>query len=493
MAAIWSSHEGFSFEHNLLQWKGTQSQVGLLVAMKSTKLFLLFVWLAVVALACNLAGSDPPPTIVPRSPVVTPQQQPTLGFQTPIPGQENEPTTLPLDESVEVEMFNMMNQVEADRLMLHIATLVNFHSRHVNSPVDSLDRGIGAAFNYLYQQFLSIQAQNPNFTVFPNGHPFTMPGASEQQRNVIAYLQGTETGAGIIVVGAHYDSRADNLDDSVGAAPGADDNGSGVAAVIELARILAPRPQRSTIIFALFAGEEQGNYGSTAFVQEYLLGSNNISPDYTYMINLDTIGSWNDSNGNINDRDIRLFSPPPNDSRSRQLARTMQFIGFNHELALNIVMVDAIDREGRWGDHLSFVDNGYPAVRFIEYFEDHAFRESRDYLDRVEPEYLVKSTRTVLGVILSLAGGPRPPRNMTLRENGNGEGQLVWEAVPGAAQYIVALRRQGSLEVSQQFVVTESKVDSWDGWWRYEAVSVAAVDARGLIGPLSDEFHITTQ
>lgn len=460
--------------------------------MKRLKFFWLFAWLGLVALACNLSNPEPPPTLVPRSPAVTPQPPPTLGFSTPIPGQEAQPTVVALNRTVEAEMYNLMNQVEADRLMYHVSTLVSFQTRHVGSPLDSLDRGIGAAYNYIMQHFLAIQAQSPNFQVFPEGQRFTMPQTTNPQRNVIGILQGMETGAGIIIVGAHYDSRTDNLDDAVSYAPGADDNGSGVAAVMELARILSRYPQRSTIIFILFAGEEQGRYGSKAFVQEYLQGPNNISPDYTYMLNLDTIGSWNDSRGNINDRDIRIFSSPPNDSRSRQLARTIQFIGFNHGLSLNIIMYDGIDREGRWGDHQSFDEQGYPAVRFIEALEDSAFREGRDLLEKVEPEYLVKSTRTVLGVILSLAGGPRPPRNYTLRNNGDGTAYLVWEPVPGAASYIVALRRAGSLEVSTQFVVTEARTASWDRWWDFEAVSISAVDANGLIGPLSDEYKITT-
>jgi len=455
----------------------------------------LILWFSLLAIACNLTSTESPPTIVPRTSIAA-TPGPTLGFATQPPGAGGNvvATTIAQQTQVDVEIYNLLNEVQQDRLYTHVDALVNFHTRHANSTQTSLDRGVGAAFNYINNQMKAIQQRHPeHFTVFPDGHEFTMAynGLESTQRNVVAILQGTEAGAGTIIVGAHYDSRTDNQNDASGYAPGAVDNGSGVAAVLELARVLADKPQRATIMFVLFAAEEVGRVGSREFVQNYLQRYN-FSTEDTYMINLDTIGSWNDSEGNINDAEIRVFSPGPNNSPSRQLARTIDFIGFNFGLDLDPILIDGLDRDGRWGDQQSFSDEGYPAVRFIEALEDHYNREGRDTIDKLEPAYLAKSTRTVLGVIMSLSGGPRPPTNMALRPGNNPEEQyLIWEPVPDAASYIVGVRRAGDLNVSAQFNVVEPRTADWGRWREFEAVSIAAVDANGMIGPLSDEYLIS--
>jgi hypothetical protein len=459
--------------------------------MKSTRVLIaIFGWICLVALACNLAGdASKPPTLVPRK-TEPPTPQPTLGYATQVPGAVNQGTAVAQQAQIEVELFNVLNEVESDRLMLHIDTLVGFHTRHVNSSQTSPDQGIGAAYRYIVDQLLAIQARSPNFTVFPDGQSFEMTfnNITTIQHNAIAQITGTDEGAGVIVIGAHYDSRADDLNDAAGFAPAASDNGTGVAALLELARILSTRQQRATIMFVFFSGEEENRQGSRAFVQNYIKYYN---IPVIAMINLDTIGSWNDSSGNIDDIDLRVYSGGPNDSRSRQLARMTNFLGYNLSLNLNLIVEDAIDREGRYGDHFSFQEAGYPSVRFIEALEDHYNREGRDTIDKVEPAYLVKSTRTVLGVVLALAGGPRPPRNIAFRDMGNGMSSLVWEPVNGATQYIVALRRGAdSLIYDQQFTVIDPTSGEWDRWRQYEAVAVAAVDSNGLVGPLSSEFKI---
>ncbi len=456
------------------------------------KTLLILVWFSLIVMACNLSStSQPPPTLVPRIGGATLTPPPTLGFATSVAGAAPQTTAVsPQQSQANIELYNLLNQVESDRMMLHIETLVNFHTRHINSSTTSLDRGVGAAFNYIQQQLRNIQAQSPeSFTVFPEGHEFqaTFNGITSTQRNAVAVLQGTEANAGIIVIGAHYDSRTDDLNDATAFAPGADDNGSGVAAVLEIARILSRKPQRATIIFVLFAAEEVGAQGSRAFVREYI---NPLNERNLVMINLDTIGNWNDTRGNINDSQIRVFSVAPNDSPSRQLARNLHFISYNYALDLEIDLKDGMDREGRYGDQLPFVENNYAAIRFVEALEETNMREGRDTIDGIEPIYLYHSTRTVLGTLVGLAGGPRPPENLTLRDNGNGTGSLVWETVPEATGYIVALRRTNSLGVSTQFAVIEPRTADWNRWWEFEAVYVATVDANGTVGPLSREYII---
>ena len=459
--------------------------------------FFFILWMSLSALACNLSNNpgSRPPTLVPAPPGVTPQA--TIGYATPSPnGQIPAIGSDAVNNSVEVELYNLTSQVQADNLMSHVYALEGFYTRHVNSSQTDPNRGIGAARNYILSQFENISTQaNGNFTVFPQ--PFTTHsnGQTTTQSNVIGVLNGREAGGGIIIVGAHYDSRTDDILDSAGFAPGADDNGSGVAAVLELARILSRNPMRSTVIFVLFASEEVNRQGSVAFVRQYING-NNLGDQVIAMLNLDTIGSVNSSTGAINDTEIRVFSDADNNSASRQLAREIELIGINYRLDLGITLQLQRDRDGRYGDHFSFIEEGYPAVRFIEALEDNYNREGRDTRDLVEPYYLVKSTSTILSIIKVLGDGPRPPRQLVMRdsgttdEQGNRQFTLIWDQVPGAASYMVALRRAGSPQYDQMFAWTENEIETWSGFSGYEAVVVASVDENGLIGPVSQEYLI---
>lgn len=452
---------------------------------------LLIIWMSVVLLACSLGAQEAPPTLLPRKTDI-PTPQPPLSYATPQGGNVPNQSTqgAPQQTSVDVELFNLMNRIEKERLMMHIQTLVSFHTRHVNSPTQSLAHGVGAAANYISETFKQIQAQSGGkFITFEQPFIANYNGITSQQRNIIGYIQGTSAEAGIIVVGAHYDSRTNDLRDGSSFAPGADDNGSGVAAVLEIARVLSTSPMRATIVFVLFSAEEVGRQGSKAFVRDYVLVHN---LPIIGMINLDTIGSNNDARGNVNDRDLRLFSAPPNSSRSRQFARTLNFIAYYHKLDLNLAMQNEIDREGRYGDHESFEEKGFPASRLIESLEDTPKREGRDTIDGIEPDYLLKSTRTVMGLLYALGGGPVPPRNIVLRDVGNGNSALVWEPVPDASRYVVGLRRPNSLIFDQYFTVIEANSGAMAtvNWQVYEAVAVAAVDSRGVVGRFSEEYRI---
>lgn len=460
--------------------------------------FWLAVWFSLISLACNLASSDaPPPTLAPR---ITSQAVATLGYSTPVPG-ELVPTPTPGMPATPIatKLYTMLGQVEADRLMSHITVLAkDFHTRHVDSVGKTDGTGISAAYEYLNNEFTKIQ--NNSNGRFANLSPqnFEMPSTKTgktTQRNVVGVINGTEAGRSVIVVGAHYDSRTDDITDSTSAAPGADDNGSGVAAVIELARVMSQYPSRATILFALFAGEEQGRYGSIAFVRDYIKGTNNNIP-VMVMINLDTIGNVHDRRGNINDTQLRLFADP-NHPPSRWMAEMIGFIADNNATDLKVVVQNSIDREGRFGDHQSFSTAGYPAVRFIEAFEDSNHREGRDFVEEVDAYYLVKSTRTVMSVLVALADGPPPPdpRNIVIRDSGNGTNRLVWEQVPEAVGYVVALRRAGESTFGQVFNApgTITAYDfSNETLNPFQGLAIAAVSSEGIMGPLSSEYIMRT-
>jgi len=440
-------------------------------------------------LACNLTTGDPP-TISPRASVTPPA---TIGYEYPTLSPEELPTAaVTAVAMVNTSVINLTNQVETDRLMLHVDTLQNFGTRHVNSSYDLPDRGIGAAFRYITGQFEQIRDQSQGrLTVFSQPFSIKWAGVDSQAQNIVAFLSGTENGAGTIVIGAHYDSTSIDFDSGTAFAPGANDNGSGVAALIEIARILSTRPHRTSIIFVAFSAEEIQRRGSIAFVNDYML-PRQIS--LNAMINLDIIGSMTGADGSIDDRNIRLFSAGPNNSVSRRLAREIELIALKHVPNMTIQLQDVQDRSNRYSDHQSFSDVGYPAVRFIESLEDVGRQHNdRDTIDEVQGAYLTRATQTIVTVITALADGLRPPTNIALREAGNGMRTLVWEPVPGASGYIVALHRDNALEY-EYFEVKDPLGTSitWEGFVssRFNSLAISAVDGEGLMGPLSPEFAI---
>jgi len=457
---------------------------------KSPLLLSIGLFLTLFLSACNLgtASNSAPPTLAPRATATPPA---TLGVSGNVdnigsqfvPGNITTPIADP-----DLEVFALLNQVEQDRLMAHIDTLENFYTRHVNSVSSSNTRGIGAARAYIEAQFRDIQqASNGRLYTFPQEFTANYNNIPTRQQNIVAVIQGTEAGAGTLVIGAHYDSiGAPDFNDAGAFAPGANDNGSGVAAIIELARILSQKQHRATIMLVAFSAEEVNRQGSKAFV-EYLL-SQNI--DILGMINVDTIGNHHNFSGAVSGDELRVFSVGPNDtSTSRHMARTAEFISFTHGLPMKLIVEDQIDREGRYGDHFSFSEVGYPAIRFINAFEEKTNGDPTDTIEFVEPEYLRKAVQSLLVVTTSIADGARPPRNVTLRDRGNGVDTLVWEPIPDATGYVIALRWPNSVRYDQQIEVTGNSID-WDGFSNYAGIAISVKDANGIVGPLSSEYRI---
>ncbi|MBZ0274959.1 MAG: M20/M25/M40 family metallo-hydrolase [Anaerolineae bacterium] len=446
---------------------------------------LLLVWLALVALACNLTSPSEPPTISPRA---TDTPLPTIGYAT-VPPEQLPQEVAAAPSTNQAMLINLMNQVDADRLFFHVDTLAGFQTRHVNSPSNLTNMGIGAAYNYLRQQFETYQTQSQgSFSVFTHQFGLNYADVPTQQYNVVGIVSGTEVNSGYVVIAAHYDSISHDREDGMAPAPGADDDASGVAALLEVARIMSTRPHRRSVMFVAFSAEEVGRQGSIEFVK-YLQSRNT---PISAMINLDIIGSQTGPNGAVDDREIRAFSVDPNEGASRQLARTLELIAFDARLNLKVNVQDKQDRDGRYGDHLSFSEAGYPAVRLIEPLEERERQHTnRDTLDDIQASYLSKVTQFVLLSATVLADGPPAPRNISLRDNSQGTRTLVWEPSPDAVSYIVALRPPGSLEYVQNFEWGSNSVD-WDHFVStdYAALAIFAKDANGLLGPPSAEYII---
>lgn len=305
------------------------------------------------------------PTSIPPNPTAIPASP--LPFETP---------TSPISE------------VSLSRLAADITALTSIPTRHVNSP------GSAQAADYIEAGF---RAAGGRLEVRTQEFPLTWAGISTTQRNVIAVLPGADPQAGFILIGAHTDSRTFDLKDSTSPAPGANDNASGVAAVIELARLLANSTPQATLVFAAFAAEEVGHQGSDAYVQAALARGES----YQAVIILDIIGN---AAGPAGAGSVRVFSAPPEDSPSRRLAYQFEQIGEEALTGFDVQVQSTLDRPGRYSDHVPFSEAGIPAVRLIEPIEDLTHQHSAsDTPDRVSMDYVAQITRLVRGWLFAFS------------------------------------------------------------------------------------------
>jgi hypothetical protein len=339
--------------------------------------------------------------------------------------------------------------------------LVGFGTRHTLSSQTDPKRGIGAARDDIKAQFDQIaQTSGGRMTTelvsYVQGPASRIP-SDTTITDVVATLKGTDPASAdrVYVVGAHYDSRRTDVFDATGDAPGANDDASGTSAVLELARVLAPVRHEATIVFAAYAGEEQGLYGSNHLAQVAQDNNWNIQG----VLNMDIIGSPVGGTGLRDDRTIRLFSEGvptsetpaqtarrqtiggENDSASRQLARFIKETGENDATDMRVKLVWRRDRFLRSGDQVPFLQRGWPGVRFTEPFEnfDHQHQDVRvengkvygDLEQFVDFRYLSRVTRVIGSSLSALARAPRAPLNARMITSGLGyDTTLRWNANP---------------------------------------------------------------
>lgn len=452
-------------------------------AMKHKALFLLLPYL-LSALACSLTEPPTPTFVLPatESPVST---------DTPMHTTPAASTPSPSPEATAFDAASYLSEVDNDRLLISVDTLQNFNTRFVHADPNSPTRGIGGARTWIIGQFEQIQeearAAGVPFVIQLHNFQLEWQGLVTTQTNVVAYLPGSGSRVNeVIIVGAHYDSISEYAD-ATSPAPGADDNASGVAVMLECARIMAQRQHRATVVFAAFSAEETGRQGSQAFLTDVVQGDDlNVRA----MINLDMVGAQQLPDGSLLADQVRLFSAPPNESDSRHLARTVQMVVARYMPDFAVKMQPTVDRAGRWGDHMTFSEAGYPAVRLIEAAEDpERSNSTRDTMDRVSAGYMARVTRVVLATLQVLADGPPPPTGIDMAD-----GTLTWTPVANAAGYIIALRRADSLaydrwiEVETANSFTPPANEDIFGGMSY--LAIAAIDAGGQQGPFSIEIPL---
>ncbi|MBX3464698.1 MAG: M20/M25/M40 family metallo-hydrolase [Planctomycetes bacterium] len=343
----------------------------------------------------------------------------------------------------------LLAQVDAARIERDVRTLVGFGTRHVLSRTDSETEGIGAARRWLEAEFAAIAARTDGRLAVARQEatvPCQRPGMPREVAivNVLATLRGTGDPDRIYVVAGHYDSRNGRGEDGVGAAPGAVDDASGTAAVLEACRVLAGERLPATIVFAAYDGEEQGLLGSRAHAEALSAAGANVDG----MITCDIVGNTLGMDGARYHRHVRCFSYAVDgaDGPGRSLARAATCAAGAHLPDFEVRLVLRGDRYGRGGDHRSFFERGYPAIRLTEPREDFS-RQHQDVVERdgrpygdlpdyADFAYTANVTRVVVATLAELAAAPPAPLAVSaaLRRD-RYDTELTFVPAPGAAAH----------------------------------------------------------
>jgi hypothetical protein len=385
-------------------------------------------------------------------------------------------------EAVNPDLRFLLDEVSNQNLIGYVQTLEGFNTRNTYSVTDVEGLGIGAARRWIFNEF--IRVGNGRLLVEVDEFPVNQGGVVYNQQNIIATLQGTGSHPGVIVIAAHYDSRGVDPLNGNSFAPGANDNASGIAAILETARVLSSREWSQTIIFVAFAAEEQNRLGSTHFVTDRLL----TGWRFDAMMSADIVGGRPGI-----PQSTRLFSPGPNGSPPRQLARYMQFVGGTYFPQFTYDLVDAEDRAGRYSDHVSFLQAGVPAVRVTESQEDpNRQHNTGDTAEWIDFNYLRQVTQLNIAVLANAAGAPAQPIAPVVSSMAEpGAYALTWLPDSSAAGYAISFRPVGSAVYPQFRYVNSSEagnvaITGLDPSVQY-AVSIAGLDGNGRIGLFSLE------
>lgn len=345
--------------------------------------------------------------------------------------------------------------ISAARIRETDSTLVSFGTRHTMSDTVSNVRGIGAARRYLFAKLTGyskacggcLRVEYDPAVMEMRGHP-DHPAVNVV--NVLAWLPGRDT-TRVLVMGGHYDScicaRTDlgplARFEATQDAPGADDDGSGTSAVVELARVFSkrfPRGLATSVIFVAYSGEEEGLYGSTHLAQRLHAAGYKVVSAFTD----DIAGNVVADDGTVDSTSVRIFGADPDNGPSRELARYAWATGTIYNPRFRILPVFRLDRISRGGDHSPFVSLGDPGLRFTERLENYKRQHlPTDDFAHVNFGYVANVAKLNASVVGSLANAPAPPVALARRDQASGgqKWMVSWREVPGAARYEVLFRR----------------------------------------------------
>lgn len=389
----------------------------------------------------------------------------------------------------DAEIDAMVKEISVDSLKQNLNKLVNFGTRSTLSNQSSNSKGIGAARAWILSRFNDYaKSSNGRLTAFIDTITYKADGKRVNRpiilANVVATLKGTDPNdKRVFVISGHLDSRRSNEMDSVGDAPGANDDGSGTIAVMECARVMSKHSFPATIIFVTVSGEEQGLLGA------YFMAGKAKKENWKIeaVLNNDIMGSNNSNETNIIDNTrLRIFSEGlsvtdtgkvatqirnlglENDGRSRQLARYIKEVGERYVENLQVMMIYRNDRFLRGGDHSAFVENGFAAVRITEMNENYTRQHQDirvenginygDVIEHIDFEYLRKNSGINLANLANLAKAPAIPEEVKIDvKKLTNSTYLYWKAPKtGTVKGYYILMRETTSPIWQKKLYTEN-------------------------------------
>ncbi|MEZ4586625.1 MAG: M28 family metallopeptidase [Gemmatimonadales bacterium] len=397
-------------------------------------------------------------------------------------------------------LAEIAHAVPAAAMEATIRKLASFGTRHTLSDTVSATRGVGAARRWIHGELSAISSAcggclEVSFQrgMLAAGTNPRIPRAVELV-NVVAVQRGTRYPDRYVLITGHYDSRASGSNDATSDAPGANDDGSGTAAVIETARVLSRYRFDKTIVYGALVGEEQGLLGG----QQLAAYAKEQGWTIEGVLNNDIIGNTRGIGGHADNMTFRIFSepvPPTEtdgerqmrrviggevDGISRQLARYVHRIATEVQPTMRPKLVYRLDRFGRGGDHRAFNDLGYAAIRITEAYEDfnRQHQDLRtangiaygDVPDEVDFPYAARIAGVNAAALAALAWAPPPPGAVRIRGPANGSTRVSWTAPDGpVAGYRVYWR------------------DTVDPYWS-QSVFVSGATETTLEGIIIDDF-----
>jgi hypothetical protein len=365
----------------------------------------------------------------------------------------------------------IVRDISPQRIHGYIEKLVGFGTRHTMSETASDTRGIGAARRWIKAELERCGAGRLEVAFDSHVHPVS-PRLSRPTEivNVVATLPGTQAASKdrLYVVSGHYDSRVTDVMDATSDAPGANDDASGTAAVMEMACVMARHKFDATLVFMAVAAEEQGLFGAGHWAEQARKNNVNVAGMFTN----DIIGSSVNEDGKRDNKQVRLFAEGipalkevpdalrtliqtggENDTPSRQLARHVKEAGERYVKNFKVTVVQRRDRYLRGGDHIPFLEQGYAALRFTEPAEDfrHQHQDLRkeggtqygDLIEFVDTDYTAQVARVNAAALATLALAPAAPRDVkVLTAKLDNKTDLAWQTntEPDLAGYRVVWR-----------------------------------------------------
>jgi hypothetical protein len=372
----------------------------------------------------------------------------------------------PPPSSTDAKLRAIVAPVSQAQLHHTIATLVSFGTRHTLSSQTDPRRGIGAALNWAESEFGRYSAACGHcLTVVRPSETFSgdrLP-APTKITDIVAIQRGTERPNDVVIIQGHIDSRVSDPMNATSDAPGANDDGSGTAAVLEAARVLSRHKFPGTIVYAALMGEEQGLYGGKTLANYAKAQGWNV----VTVLNNDIIGNSCSSDGLCDSAHARVLSEGPrsqdqvalmaathslggeNDAPSRNISRYLDSLADRLKIGLDVRQIWRTDRFQRGGDHIPFLQLGYPAARITVAIENYNWQHQDvrvengihygDTIDHVDFAYLAKMTKLNVAALAAIASAPPPPEPKV--EGGVSTDTTVSWQPAGAARYRVHWRR----------------------------------------------------